>query len=111
VTTTAPIPSPPTTALPAAVHEYIDWLTDAVHAMGYQAAVQDIAARHAELDAAWRPIGRSSYEQAVADRVATMEHSARRFRTEIDRRHGNSRAAANWPRVADITGRRPAAAS
>ena len=38
------------------MHEHLDWLAEAVYAMGYQAALHDIPARHAELDTARRPM-------------------------------------------------------
>jgi hypothetical protein len=82
------------------VHRHLNWLTAAVYEIGYRAAIRDLAARHAELDAAWRPIGRRSYQQQIAARVAEMEGHARRVRAELDRRAAQA-PAADWPPVAE----------
>jgi hypothetical protein len=57
--------------LPDAVHELIEWEL----AVAY-AAVRDIAAARAELDATWHAIGQQTYEQRVAARVAEMKRNA-----------------------------------
>lgn len=92
--------------IPERLHDYIDWLTEAVYAMGYRAALHDIATRHAELDAAWRPVGRASYEERVAARIADAERCAEQLRAELDRR---ADATVDWPPVA-VPGRGGAAA-
>src|SRR5690349_3859300 len=85
--------------IPDAVHDLIDWLVDVAYEQGYQAAAQDIATRHAELDAAWKPVGRRSYREQVADRMAAMARSARMLRGELDR-HCPSGRGRDWPAVA-----------
>jgi hypothetical protein len=83
--------------IPEQLHDYLDWLTEAVYEMGYRDALHDIATRQAELDAAWRPVGRASYEQRVAARIAEAERHARQLRVELDRR---TDATMEWPPVA-----------
>jgi hypothetical protein len=87
--------------IPRAVHEQIEWEIAVAYEQGYQAALADIAARHAELSAAWRPIGRRRYEQKVAERLDEMRRHARRLRSELDRSELDSRGPdRGWPPVA-----------
>jgi hypothetical protein len=96
--------------LPERVHELIEWELAVAYHQGYQAALADVAARRAELDAAWRPVGRRGYECAVADRIAEMERHADRLRAELDHRHAvragdaardaTESGGQNWPPVA-----------
>ena len=44
--------------LPDAVHEQVEWELAVAYQQGYRAALADVAAAHAELDEAWRPVGR-----------------------------------------------------
>jgi hypothetical protein len=81
------------------VHRHIEWLTAAVYEMGYRATLHDIATRHAEIDATWEPIGRRSYEDQVARRIAEMRGSGRCLRDEMDRRAAQL-PAIDWPTVA-----------
>ncbi len=82
-------------------HELIEWEIAVAYHDGYRAALADIAAGHAELDAVWRPLGRRGYEQRVADRISEMERHARRLRDELERRaRRRGRAEAGWPVVA-----------
>jgi len=83
--------------IPEELHEYLDWLTDAVYAMGCRDALHDIATRQAELDAAWRPVGRASYEATFATRNAHAEQRARQLRGELNRR---TDATLDWPPAA-----------
>jgi uncharacterized protein YukE len=69
--------------LPDALHELIEWELAVAYHQGYQAALGDIAARRAELDARWRTPGRRAYEQAVADRIEEMERHAEALRAEL----------------------------
>jgi hypothetical protein len=85
--------------IPDAVHELVEWEIAIAYHEGYRAALEDVAAGHAELDAAWQPIGRRRYEQKVADRIAEMQRCARRLRAELDRR-GRTGAGVPWPPVA-----------
>lgn len=87
--------------LPDAVHELIEWELAVAYRQGYLAALSDVAAGHAELDAAWRPVGRRTYEQRVAERIAAMERYARRLRADLDAREPDG----DWPPVA-VPGRR-----
>jgi hypothetical protein len=86
-------------------HEQIEWEIVAAFHDGYRAALDDIAARHAELAATWRPVGRQRYRDKVADRVAEMERLAGRLRGELDRRAADP----DWPAVA-VPGRCPTGA-
>ena len=94
------MPSPP----PA--HELVEWEILVAYHHGYRAALADIAAGHAELDAAWRPAGRRAYERRVAERIAEMERQARRLRSQLDRRPAGDDPG--WPAVAVPGGRRAA---
>jgi uncharacterized protein YukE len=85
--------------IPDAVHELVEWEIAVAYDQGYQAALADIAAGHAELSAAWRPAGRRRYEQKVAERIAEMRRCARALRSELDRRADRHRDA-DWPPVA-----------
>jgi hypothetical protein len=91
--------------LPDAVHELIEWELEIAYQQGYRAALADVAAGHAELDAVWRRAGRRGYERRVAERTAEMERCAERLRAELaarDSRAGpwRSRSAEPWPPVA-----------
>jgi hypothetical protein len=85
--------------IPRAVHELIEWEIAVAYEQGYQAALADIAAGHAELAAAWRPIGRRRYEQKVAERLDEMRRHARRLRSDLDERSVRGRDR-GWPPVA-----------
>lgn len=80
--------------LPDALHELIEWELAVAYHQGYQAALADVAARRAELDVAWRPVGHRAYERAVADRVAEMERHARELRAELRSARGSDTP---WP--------------
>jgi hypothetical protein len=95
--------------IPDAVHEQIEWEIEVAYHQGYQAALTDVAAGHAELDEVWRPIGRRRYEQKVAARIAEMRRHAWRLRAELDRAVRPDRDLA-WPPVA-VPGRPWAPAS
>jgi|tagenome__1003787_1003787.scaffolds.fasta_scaffold19182184_2 hypothetical protein len=69
--------------LPDALHELIEWELAVAYHQGYQAALADVAARRAELDARWRAPGRRAHEQAVAERIAEMERHAAELRAEL----------------------------
>jgi hypothetical protein len=89
--------------LPETVHELVEWELAVAYHQGYQAALADVAARRAELDAAWRPVGRRGYERAVAERIAEMERHAERLRAELDHRRAVRAGGATgpaWPPVA-----------
>jgi hypothetical protein len=88
--------------LTPAVHELIEWEVAAAYAHGYSAALREIAEAYAELDSAWRPVGRHALEQRVAARLAEMERCARALRAELDR-HGTG----DWPPVAATGSRTP----
>ncbi|HKT00779.1 MAG TPA: hypothetical protein VJT31_14710 [Rugosimonospora sp.] len=99
------------TPIPDTVHDLIDWLTEVAFHQGYQAALHDIATRHAELDEAWKPIGRRSHEQQVAARIAEMEQHAQQRRARLDRaarradrphrgRRDHVAGSDDWPPVA-----------
>jgi len=90
--------------IPRAVHEQIEWEIAVAYEQGYQAALAEIAAGHAELSAAWRPVGRRRYEQKIAERLDEMRLHARRLRSELDRRAGQG-VDGGWPPVA-VPGRR-----
>jgi hypothetical protein len=85
--------------IPRAVHELIEWEIAVAYEQGYQAALADVAAGHAELAATWRPIGRRRYQQKIAERLDEMRRHARRLRSELDERsvRGWDRG---WPPVA-----------
>jgi hypothetical protein len=85
--------------IPRAVHELIEWEIAVAYEQGYQAALADVAAGHAELAAAWRPIGRRRYEQKVAERLDEMRRHARRLRSKLDERSVRGRDC-GWPPVA-----------
>ena len=72
-------------SIPDGLHELIEWELAVAYHQGYRAALADVAAGQAELDAAWRPVGRRGHERAVAERVAEMRRCARRLRAELDR--------------------------
>jgi hypothetical protein len=57
-------------------------------AAGYAAALADIAARHAELHQAWRPIGRRLHAQRVAAQVALYERCAAQLAQRMGRPAG-----------------------
>lgn len=57
--------------------ELAEWETEVAWHDGYQAAVADVAERHAELAVTWRAIGHLSYEQRVAGRAEEMAAVAR----------------------------------
>jgi len=82
--------------IPEQLHQYLDRLTEAMYEMGYRDALHDIATRQAELDAAWRPIGRASYEEKVAARIAESQRRAEQVRAELNRRPV---AIVEWPRL------------
>jgi hypothetical protein len=69
--------------LPDALHELIEWELAVAFDQGYQAAVADLARARAELDDAWRPVGRADHERAVAARIAEMERHAAALRAEL----------------------------
>lgn len=83
--------------LPDVVHELIEWELRVAFEQGYQAALADVAAGGAELDATWRPVGRRRYERRVAERLAEMEAHARRLHAELA--HGPD---PSWPPVAAV---------
>jgi len=85
------------TYLPDAVHELIEWEVAVAYQQGYRAALADVAAAHAELDEAWRPVGRRRYADRVAQRLADMERYARRLRADLDAR---AHPDGDWPPVA-----------
>ena len=92
--------------LPDAVHEQVEWELAVAYQQGYHAALADVAAGRAELDAVWRRTGRRGYERRVAERTAEMERCAARLRGELA--EGDSRAGPDaWPPVA-VPGRRRA---
>jgi hypothetical protein len=95
--------------IPVEVHRLIEWELAMAYAHGYRAALRDIAEGHAELDAAWRPVGRRAHEERVAERVAEMERCARRVRAELGRAR-RRRHNADWPPVATPGRRRRLAA-
>ncbi|GII23095.1 hypothetical protein [Planosporangium mesophilum] len=72
-------------AVPDAVHELVEWEIEVAYHQGYRAALADVAAGHAELDATWRPAGRRGYERRVAERLAEMHRHAQRLRAELVR--------------------------
>jgi hypothetical protein len=78
-------------------HELVEWEIAVAYHDGYRAALADVAAGHAELDATWRPAGRRGYERRVAERITEMERHARRLRDTLDRRRAHVDA---WPEVA-----------
>lgn len=91
--------------LPDAVHELIEWELEVAYQQGYRAALDDVAAGHAELDAVWRRAGRRGYERRIAERTAEMERCAERLRAELatrdSRAHpGRGRSGDAWPPVA-----------
>jgi hypothetical protein len=90
----------PDGTLPEALHELIEWEIEVAYHQGYQAALADVAARQAELDAAWRPVGRRRHARAVAARVAEMEQHARQLRAELDRDTSHGDGDRSWPPVA-----------
>jgi hypothetical protein len=94
--------------IPDAVHELVEWELEVAYHQGYQAALADIAAGHAELDATWRPAGRRRYEQQVADRLAEMRRCAGRLRAELDR-HTGDQPDGGWPPVTRLGSRRGSA--
>jgi hypothetical protein len=79
--------------IPDAVHELVEWEIEVAYQQGYRAALADLAAGSAELDAARQPIGRRRYEQQVAARLAEMRRHAERLRAELDR----SAPGGDWP--------------
>ncbi len=85
--------------IPEAVHDLVEWEIAVAYHQGYRAALADIAARHAELSAAWQPIGWRRHEQKVAERIAEMRRCARALRSELDSR-ADRRRDADWPPVA-----------
>jgi len=68
--------------------EFIDWLWDDAYAAGQLAERHRIAEAYAELEAAWRPVGRKSHAQRVAERVAEMEQHAARMAERLGRPAG-----------------------
>ncbi len=50
--------------------------------------LEHIAEGHAELEAAWRPIGRTSHAQRVGERLAEMAAAAQRSNERMGRRPG-----------------------
>ncbi|HEV7898181.1 MAG TPA: hypothetical protein VGP31_10095 [Planosporangium sp.] len=94
--------------IPQAVHELVEWEIEVAYHQGYRAALADVAAGHAELEARWRPVGRLRYECQVAARLAEMQRHAQRLRAELDRaarpvraaRPGRGARPADWPEVA-----------
>jgi uncharacterized protein YukE len=82
--------------LPRSVHDQIEWEVLVAYQDGYRAALADVAAELAELDARWRAVGARRYEQRVAARIAEMERQARRVEAELnDLRAG--RPSTDWP--------------
>jgi hypothetical protein len=78
------------------VHELVEWEIAVAYQHGYLAALADVAAGRAELDAMWRPVGRRGYERQVAERIAEMERYAGRLRRDLDRLEPDP----GWPAVA-----------
>lgn len=69
-------------------HEQTEYEVEVAYHDGYRQACIDIAAGHAELDAVWRNVGRLTYEQRVADRIAEMEACAATVDVDRDRANG-----------------------
>ena len=56
--------------------DYIEWLWDEAYTAGQLAERHRIAAAQAELEVAWRPIGRRTYAEQVTRRIAELPGSA-----------------------------------
>jgi hypothetical protein len=82
--------------LPRSVHDQIEWEILVAYQDGYRAALADVAAELAELDARWRAVGTRGYEQRVAARIAEMECQARRVEAELSRLRARQ-PAVDWP--------------
>jgi hypothetical protein len=85
--------------IPDTLHELVEWEIAVAYHQGYQAALADVAAGHAELDRAWRPVGCRRYEQRVADRIAEMRRHAHRLRSDLEE-WAATHPDSGWPAVA-----------
>lgn len=93
---------PPSPDLETAWHEQAEWEIEVAYHEGYQAALMDIAYRHAELDAAWKSIGQRLYADRVRDRINEMaaiakaQHAQHSTREWVGLDNGATLPSADW---------------